>query len=109
MRHNGFLLVILTWLDMLLKNAWLLKDHAMECDAAFLRVEKPDGVSWTKNFLAIRPSFSDGYTDRSIEMNVEELKKWGQTNDLVENYLSETVSSATRFIPAARAAGTPGR
>ena len=38
-----FLLVILAWLDMLLKNAWLVKDHAMECDAAFLRVEITGG------------------------------------------------------------------
>lgn len=96
--EDGFLMVILLWIDMLLKNAWLLKDHAMECDAAFLRVERPDGVSWTKNFLAIRPTFSDGYTDKSIEMNVEDLKRWGCTNDLVENYLSETASSAIRFM-----------
>ena len=95
---EGFLLVILAWLDMLLKNAWLIKDHAMECDAAFLRVEMTEGVSWTKNFLAIRPSFSDGYTDKNIEMSVDELKKWGQTNDLVEGYLCEANSSSMRFM-----------
>jgi hypothetical protein len=92
------LLVILVWLDMLLKNAWLVKDHAMECDAAFLRVEVTEGISWTKNFLAIRPSFSDGNTDRNIEMSIDELKKWGQTNDLVEGYLCEAKSSSMRFM-----------
>jgi hypothetical protein len=95
---DRFLLVILAWLDMLLKNAWLIKDHAMECDAAFLRVELADGVSWTKNFLAVRPSFSDGYTDRSIEMKKGELKEWGQANDLAETYLCDASSSAMRFM-----------
>lgn len=93
-----FLLVVLAWLDMLLKNAWLVKDHAMECDAAFLRTEIPEGVSWTKNFLAIRPSFSDGYTDKNIEMSIGELKEWGDTNDLVEGYLCEAKSSSMRFM-----------
>jgi hypothetical protein len=93
-----FLLVVLAWLDMLLKNAWLVKDHAMECDAAFLRAEIPEGVSWTKNFLAIRPSFSDGYTDKNIEMSIGELKEWGHTNDLVEGYLCEAECSSMRFM-----------
>jgi len=93
-----FLLVVLAWLDMLLKNAWLVKDHAMECDAAFLRAEIPEGVSWTKNLLAIRPSFSNGYTDMNIEMSIGELKEWGHTNDLVEGYLCEAESSSMRFM-----------
>lgn len=92
------LLVILAWIDMLLKNAWLIKDHAMECDAAFLRVELDAGVSWTRNFLAIRPSFSDGYTDKDVEMSIADLKEWGRTNDRVEGYLSEAGSSSMRFM-----------
>jgi len=95
---EGFLLVILAWLDILLKNAWLIKDHAMECDAVFLRVEMTEGVSWTKNFLAMRPSFSDGHIQRNIEMSVDELAKWSQTNDLVEGYLWEAKSSSMRFM-----------
>ena len=110
---EGFLLVILAWLDMLLKNAWLIKDHAMECDAAFLRVEMTEGVSWTKNFLAIRPSFSDGYTDKNIEMSVDELKKWGQTNDLVEGYLRRifvhAVHDGKRIRPVGQSDAIRGR
>jgi Apea-like HEPN len=93
-----FLVVILAWIDTLLKNAWLLKDHAMECDAAFLRVEMASGTSWTRNFLAIRPSFSDGYTDKDIEMSIADLMEWGKTTDLVEGYLCETHSSSLRFM-----------
>ena len=63
---DRFLLVILLGIDMLLKNAWLIKDHAMECDACFLRMEVPGGTSWTKNFLAIRPSFAAFYDGERI-------------------------------------------
>src|SRR5260370_20164290 len=45
MPPDSFLLVILLWIDLLLRNAWLVKDHAMECDAAFLRVDTPSGIS----------------------------------------------------------------
>ena len=97
---DGFLIAVLAWIDTLLKNAWLIKDHAMQCDAAFLRVETADGVSWTRNYLAVAPSLSDGYAyaDRGIRMSIDELKKWGQTDDLVEGYLSEAASSSMRFM-----------
>ena len=95
---DRFLLVILIWIDMLLKNAWLIKDHAIECDAAFLRVDMPGGISWTKNYLAVRPSLSGGYTDTEVSMTASELGLWGQTNDLVESYLSDASSSSLEFM-----------
>jgi hypothetical protein len=97
---DGFLIAVLSWIDTLLKNAWFIKDHAMQCDAAFLRAEMAEGVSWTKNYLAMFPSFSDGYTyiAREIQMSVDEIKRWGQAEDLVEGYLSEAGSSSTRFM-----------
>lgn len=49
---DPFLIVVLSWIDLLLKDAWLLKDHVMQCDAAFLRVDMGDCTSWTKNYLA---------------------------------------------------------
>src|SRR6266498_1021720 len=52
-----FLLCIIIWIDGLFRNAWLIKDHAMECDAAFLRVAHSGGSVWSSNFLAMRPSF----------------------------------------------------
>lgn len=95
---DGFLLVILSWLDRLLENAWLIRDHAMVCDAAFLRAELTSGVSWSSNFLAIRPTFSDLYPHKDLEMSVEDLKEWSHTNDLVEGYLYKTGSSSLRFM-----------
>ena len=97
---DPYLIVILSWIDLLLKNAWLLKDHAMQCDAAFLRVEMADRTAWTKNHLASLVSFSDGYAliERDIEMSVDEVKHWAKTSDLVEDYLSEADSSPSRFM-----------
>jgi hypothetical protein len=97
---DGFLIVVLSWIDTLLKNAWFIKDHAMQCDAAFLRAETTDGVSWTKNYLAMKPSFSGGYSyaKEDILMSVDELKRWGQVDDLIEGYLTEEGSTSMRFM-----------
>jgi len=52
---DRFLLVILLWIDTLLKNAWLIKDHAMECDACFLRMEVPGGRAGRRTFSRYVP------------------------------------------------------
>jgi hypothetical protein len=97
---DPFLIVILSWIDLLLKDAWLLKDHVMQCDAAFLRVDMGDRTAWTKNYLAYQVSFSDGYalTGGDIQMSLDEVKNWAKTTDLVEQYLSEANSSPLRFM-----------
>lgn len=97
---DAILIVVLSWIDLLLKNAWLLKDHVMQCDAAFLRVEMAGRTAWTKNYLASLVSFSDGYAliERDIEMSIDEVKNWAKTADLVEDYLSEADSSPSRFM-----------
>lgn len=97
---DPFLIVVLSWIDLLLKDAWLLKDHVMQCDAAFLRLDMGDCTSWTKNYLAYQVSFSDGYalTGGDIQMSIDEVKNWAKTTDLVEQYLSEANSSPLRFM-----------
>lgn len=97
---DGFLLVILSWIDGLFESAWLIKEHAMACDASFLRVETDSGVSWSKNFLAIRPSFSDGYLieERNVEISIKDLEEWGRMDDLVNGYLHEKESLSLRFM-----------
>jgi hypothetical protein len=98
MAPDSFLLVILLWIDLLFRNAWLVKDHAMECDAAFLRVETPTGISWTRNYLAMRPSFADGRIGCELAMSIGELNTWAQTSHLVESYLHDINSSSLRFM-----------
>jgi hypothetical protein len=97
---NGILLVILSWINGLLESAWFIKEHVMTCDAAFLRAETPSGVSWSSNFLAVRPSFANGYSakEKVIEMSIEGLKEWSKINDLVNGYLYEKESLPHRFM-----------
>ena len=94
------LLTVLAWIEGLFESAWLIKDHAMACEAAFLRVELAFGTSWSSNFLAMRPSFSDGYTikEKDVEMSAEGLKEWSKVDDLVWGHLHQKGSSALRFM-----------
>jgi hypothetical protein len=93
-----FLLAILIWIDTLFKNAWLVRDHAMECDAAFLRVARSSESVWCSNFLASRSSLSSGDFDAVIDMSLEELQAWRKKHDAVESYLHEKDSSPVRFM-----------
>lgn len=89
---------ILMWIDGLFRNAWLLKDHAMVCDAAFFRVARSGMSVWSSSFLPIRPSFASGNADREIDMSISELRAWGTKDDLVDGYLHEARSSPFRFM-----------
>ncbi len=94
------LFAILLWINDLFKNAWLLKDHAMECDAAYLRIDDEDISGWYSNFLGGRPSFSNCDVWDEIEMSIAELKAWGAKNDEVENYLHESNVASSGFMMA---------
>ena len=94
------LLVILSWIEGLFESAWVIKEHAMTCDAAFLWVETNSEVSWSSNFLATRPSFSNGYSikERNIEMSIKDLEEWSRMDDLINGYLCEKESLSLRFM-----------
>lgn len=100
MPPEAFLIAVLSWIDLLLKDAWLLTDHIMQCDAAFLQVNLGDRTAWTKNYLASQVSFSDGYSYQGgdIEMSIDEVKNWAKTTDVVEAYFHESKSSPMRFM-----------
>jgi hypothetical protein len=100
MPPEPFLLVILLWIDLLLRNAWLVKDHTMECDAIFLRVHTDSGTSWTRNFLSMRPSSADGTIGVRLDMSLSDMETWARTSDSVETYLHDTDSSSLQFMLA---------
>jgi len=97
---EAVLLGVLLWIDGLFKNAWLHKDHAMECDAAYLRADDEQQSMWFSNFLASRPSFANGDRWGEIEMTVADLKAWGNKNDQIEDYLLESTIAASGFMMA---------
>ncbi|WP_052672218.1 HEPN domain-containing protein [Aliterella atlantica] len=93
------LLAIIWWIEALFRNAWLIKDHAMECDAAFLQVNYNESHSQLfSNYLAARPAFSDGTYSEEILMSIDELKAWGIKNDQIESYLHTKQSSSISFM-----------
>jgi hypothetical protein len=97
---EGVLRGVLLWINDLFKNAWLLKDHAMGCDAAFLQDDNERSPAWFSNFLAISPSFADGAVWRETEMSISELKAWGSKSDEIEEYLHPSNLAASGFMMA---------
>jgi hypothetical protein len=96
---EALLLAIIMWIEGLFRNAWLIKDHAMECDAAFLHFNYDELHSQLfSNYLAVRPAFSNGIYSQVIEMSIDELKAWGSKNDQVESYLHTKQSSSISFM-----------
>jgi len=96
---DRFMTAILLWVGGLFDNAWLVKDHAMRCEAAFLAHRTArGGPVWTSNFLATRPTFADGTSERTVTMSVQELGIWADTNVRVESYLFEASSPRLRFM-----------
>ena len=96
---DRFLVMLLLWIGGLFDNAWLLKDHAMRCEGAYL-THRPVGgrATWTSNFLPTRPSLADGTVDHTITMSADELKAWSQKNAHVESYLHDADSGRFRFM-----------
>jgi hypothetical protein len=96
---EALLLAIILWIEGLFRNAWLIKDHAMECDAAFLQFNYNESLSQLfSNYLAVRPAFADGTYSKEIEMSIDELKAWGSKNDQIESYLHTKQSLSISFM-----------
>lgn len=95
---NRFLLVILLWIKALLRSAWLVKDHCLECDGAFV-MRKRGGSEWecSGNFLAQRPMLADG-TSSAVEFSIPDLQEWRSIHHRVESYLDEAKSNDLRFF-----------
>lgn len=95
---EAFLIAILLWISDLFKNAWLLKDHAMECDAVFLRAPVGESHGWFTNFLASHPTFANGQRRIDLGMSISELQGWSRKHDQVEQYLNEAQSASWKFM-----------
>jgi hypothetical protein len=105
---EGFLLGILLWISDLFKNAWLLKDHAMECDAVFLHAPVPEGRGWFTNFLAVHPTFANGQRCVAVELSINDLQCWARKHDQVEEYLHNIQSGSWSFMMG-KGYSRPGR
>jgi hypothetical protein len=96
---DQFLLAVILWIDGLFRNCWFLHDHCLECDAVFLKASiDRTRSSWTRNYLARRPSCADGSVERSLSMSRADLEAWTAKHDAVESYRHSADSPSIRFM-----------
>ena len=94
-----FLAVLIVFLNDLLIDLWLVKDHCVECDSAYLAVpKKGQEVQWSTNYSTARPSLATGALQKPVTLSCDELEKWAAVHDAVRNYLSTTNSSDRTFM-----------
>jgi len=94
---DRFLLVILIWIEGLFESAWLVKDHAMHCEGAYLKARKEGKRGWSSNFLMAGTTLADGQVTET-NISLDELRLWSERQEQVWSYLAETDSMNTRFM-----------
>ncbi|ROS05721.1 hypothetical protein EDC56_1271 [Sinobacterium caligoides] len=111
------LAVWLHWLGMLIKDAWLIKDHAIECDIAYCNMKSGIVSEWSNNSIRLSSSFSSGVKFKEVTFSLSELAELEEKSFKLQSYLHQKSSStfnefvdkqfsrtgrALRFISAAR-------
>ena len=92
-----FLLVLLIWIKGLFRSAWVLFDHNMDCDAAYLFLYDEDTVlKCSSNFLAQRSIRAD-CSEKEIRLNQRDLKRWERMHHKINTYLHTKESHDLRF------------
>ena len=92
-----FLLVLLIWIKGLFRSAWVLFDHNMDCDAAYLFLYNEDTiVKCSSNFLAQRSIRAD-CSEEEICLNERDLNRWKRIHHEISAYLYAKESHELRF------------
>ena len=93
-----FLFAWLVWAKNLLKSAWVLQDHNMDCESAFI-FHFSDGVLLrsSSNFLASHSTRAD-CTTKELSFGREELVRWERLNYKINTYLYSQESHDFRFF-----------
>lgn len=95
---SKFLIVLLLWIKNLFRTAWIMKDHCLECDAAYLIKEKSHkDREYSNNFLAQRTMLSNGEVEPII-FSTNELESWRDLNHKIEERLHAEGSTEFEFF-----------
>jgi hypothetical protein len=107
----------LIWLEMLLRDSWLIKDNSMICESAYCRAFSNAKTAWTCNRLESSYSLSTGHKHKNTNFLLNELELWDHTSNKLQSHLHLNKSSllssfsdkkfsrigrALRFIDSAR-------
>ena len=96
---DRFLLCVIIWIDGLFRNGWLMRDHCMECDAAFLTAKpRKHRSTWTRNYLSGRPTRADGSLGHAVALSRADIEAWKDKHDAVETYRHDSGSPSVRFM-----------
>lgn len=93
------LVVLLMWVKSLFRSAWVLFDHNMDCESAYLLHYVDDKlVRCTSNFLAQRSTRAD-CTFNDLSLTLDDLRRWEEIHHRIESYLHTKQSgSPFRFL-----------
>ena len=89
---NNVLTVWLTWIEMLLRDAWLLKDHSIICENAYCKVTDGNKEEWSSKSLNTPVSYSSGNKFQDVHFSLNELVDWSEKNYQIQTYLHEKKS-----------------
>jgi len=107
----------LIWLEILLKDSWLIKDNCIVCEIAYMQMTDDNHNEWTNNALMASTTLSSGEEFKEVAFNKEELIEWESKSHKLQEYLHTKESSmlnsfiekkysrlgrALRFVIAAR-------
>lgn len=97
--NDTYLIIVLSWLEELLKNSWLVKDNCIDCDFAFLgRGLDTDRAICSSNFLASKRNMADG-SRLSVAFTLDELQVWADLHNKSETYyFSKNSNSPSNFM-----------
>lgn len=114
---NDALMLWLMWLEILIRDSWLIKENCIVCEIAYMRMIDGKHTEWSNNALMASTSLSSGEEFKEIEFNKEELIGWESRSHKLQSYLHDKDSSmlssfiekrysriarALRFVNAAR-------
>lgn len=89
---NNVLTVWLTWIEILLRDAWLLKDHSIICENAYCKVTDVNKEEWSSKSLNTPVSYSSGNKFQDVHFSLNELVDWSEKNYQIQTYLHEKKS-----------------
>lgn len=90
--------MLLLWIKNLFRTAWVIKDHCLECDAAYLIKDRSHkDREYSNNFLAQRTLLANGNAE-PIEFSVKELEIWRDLNHKIEERLHTEGSTEFEFF-----------
>ena len=87
-RAEQALIIWLLWLEMLIKDAWLIKDHAITCEVAYCRIQTETETDWSNNYLTTSSSLSSGAQYQEVTFSKKEIVKWEKISNISQSFLA---------------------